>query len=188
MDGLDPNRVEDSFAALEERATSELRDEGLGDEPAQFRREMDLRYAGQGYELRIPLDGIATPVDRNGLEELVERFHERHQAVHGHAARGADVEAVSYRLRAVVAVQKLDIAERPPVAGDKAPTGTRRISDGRGHQVTAEIWRRADLPPDRLLQGPIIVEQLDSTTVVPPGWSVRCDSYRNLELSRDGRA
>jgi N-methylhydantoinase A len=190
MDGLDPNHVEESFVALEDRAKSELHDEGLGDEQARFLREMDLRYAGQGYELRISLDGIPAPVDRDGLEALVERFHERHQAVHGHAARGADVEAVSYRLRAVVAVQKLDIAERPPaVAGaDKAPAGTRIISDGRGNRVTADIWRRADVPPDKPMAGPIIVEQLDSTTVVPPGWSVRCDAYGNLELTRNGRA
>ncbi|MDA0652364.1 MAG: hydantoinase/oxoprolinase family protein [Proteobacteria bacterium] len=189
MDGLYPDHVEASFAALEERATSDLRDEGLGDEKALFLREMDLRYAGQGYELRIPLDGIPSPVQRNGLEALVERFHERHQEVHGHAARGADVEAVSYRVRAVVAVPKLDITERASVAaGDSVPAGTRSISDGKGNQVMAAIWRRADLPPDKPMQGPIIVEQLDSTTVVPPGWSVRCDAYGNLELTRDGSA
>ena len=185
MDGLDPNHVEASLAALEERAKADLRDEGLGDEQAEFLREMDLRYAGQGYELRIPLDGISTPVKQNGLEALVERFHERHQAVHGHAARGADVEAVSYRVRAIVAVPKLDIAERSPVVGDnKAAAGTRTMSDGRGNRVTAEIWRRADLPLNKAMSGPIIVEQLDSTTVVPPGSSVRCDTYGNLELER----
>ncbi len=127
---------------------------------------------------------------RNGLEALVERFHDRHQAVHGHAARGADVEAVSYRMRAVVAVPKLDIAARPPAmaGGDPAPAWTRTISDGGGNQVAARIWRRADLPPDRPMAGPIIVEQLDSTIVVPPGWSVRCDDHGNLELTRNGRA
>jgi N-methylhydantoinase A len=188
MDGLDPNRVETSFAALEDRAVSDLRDEGLGDEEAEFLREMDLRYAGQGYELRIPLEGINMPLTENGLEQLVERFHERHQAVHGHAARGADVEAVSYRVRAVVAVQKLEIAERSAgTAAENSPTGTRSVSDGKGHQVTAEIWRRADLPQSKPMPGPMIVEQLDSTTVVPPGWSVQCDAYGNLELTRDGR-
>lgn len=188
MDGIDPRHVEACFAALEDRAAAELRDEGLGDEQAQFLREMDLRYAGQGYELRIPLEGIAMPVDQAGLEALVERFHERHQAVHGHAARGADVEAVSYRVRALVSVPKLEIAERARSVGGAQPSGTRLVSDGKGGQVTADIWRRADLPPGKLLAGPIIVEQLDSTTMVPPGWSVQCDTSGNLELSRDRRA
>ncbi len=71
---------------------------------------------------------------------------------------------------------------------DPTPAGTRTSSDGRGNQVKAEIWRRADVPPDLPMAGPIIVEQLDSTTVVPPGWSVRCDAYGNLELNSDGRA
>jgi N-methylhydantoinase A len=190
MDGLDPGHVEEAYATLEERAKSELRDEGLGDEQAEFLREMDLRYAGQGYELRIPLDGISAPLDRNGLEAIVERFHERHQAVHGHAARGADVEAVSYRVRAIVAVPKLEITARSPATAEEAPApaGTRTVSDGKGNQVTADIWRRADVPPEVAMAGPIIVEQLDSTTVVPPGWSVRCDAYGNLELTRDGKA
>jgi N-methylhydantoinase A len=190
MDGLDPGHVEEAYATLEERAKSELRDEGLGDEQAEFMREMDLRYAGQGYELRIPLDGISAPLDRNGLEAIVERFHERHQAVHGHAARGADVEAVSYRVRAIVAVPKLEITARSPATAEEAPApaGTRTVSDGKGNQVTADIWRRADVPPEVAMAGPIIVEQLDSTTVVPPGWSVRCDAYGNLELTRDGKA
>lgn len=187
MNDLDPAQVTESFAALERRAAGELRQEGMEQEKAEFLREMDLRYAGQGYELRIPLDGIPEPVDRNGLETLVERFHERHLAVHGHAAHGADVEAVSYRLRAVVPVPKLEIAERlPDAVAEVAPIGTRSISDGRGNQVPAQIWRRADLPPKKALPGPVIVEQLDSTTVVPPGWMVRCDAYGNLDLTREG--
>ncbi len=185
LQDLDPGYVESVFAALEDRATAELRDEGLGDERTLFHREMDLRYAGQGYELRVPLDGIAQPMDRKGLADLEERFHERHEAVHGHAARGADVEVVSYRLRAVVPVRKLEIEphEAGKAAGGRA-IGTRGMADGKGGTVDAAVWRRTDLPDDTAIPGPAIIEQLDSTTVVPPGWTVRSDAYDNLELTR----
>ncbi|MBT5049601.1 MAG: hydantoinase/oxoprolinase family protein [Rhodospirillaceae bacterium] len=185
METLEPSHVDQAFTALEQRAAAELAEEGLGDEPSHFVREMDLRYAGQGYELRVPLDGIATPLDRKGLETLVERFHDRHDEVHGHAARGADVEAVSYRLRAVVPVPKLKVAEQAGDGGGTGePTGSRMVSDGRGNAVEAAIWRRADLPVGAVLPGPVIVEQLDSTTVVPAGWNVSNDTYGNLELTR----
>lgn len=189
METLEPSHVDQAFTALEERAAAELKEEGLGSEESHFVREMDLRYAGQGYELRVPLDGIAAPLDKAGLETLVERFHDRHEAVHGHAARGADVEAVSYRLRAVVTVPKLEVAEQTGEASSAGEAaGSRMVSDGRGNAVEAAIWRRADLPVGDVLPGPVIVEQLDSTTVVPAGWRVRSDTYGNLELTRGAGA
>jgi len=128
------------------------------------------------------------PVDKTGLAALQDRFHARHEAVHGHAARGADIEAVSYRLRAVVPVRKLDIrphAAAGPVPGGKA-AGRRAMADAQGDRVAAAIWRRNDLPDGAALAGPLIVEQPDSTTVVPPGWTVRRDACGNLELMREG--
>ncbi|MEE8333955.1 MAG: hydantoinase/oxoprolinase family protein, partial [Alphaproteobacteria bacterium] len=182
MDGLDPAHAEAAFRALEARAAGELADEGLGDEEAQFIREMDLRYAGQGYELRVPLDGLPRPLDHAALEAIVERFHDRHQAVHGHAARGAAVEAESYRLRAVVPVPRIALDADAAHVGEGKPAGRRRIVTAAGEVTEAEIWRRADLAPGMVLRGPAIIEQPDATTVVPPGWSARRDAAGNLDL------
>ena len=139
LDGLDPGHVETVFAALEDRSAAELGDEGLGEEPTHFLREMDLRYAGQGYELRVPLDGMDQPMGPAGLAALAERFHARHEAVHGHAARGADVEVVSYRLRAVVPVRKLEMEAHRSDGASGAPIGARQISAGPGNAVEAAI-------------------------------------------------
>lgn len=186
MATLKPSQVDEAFADLEKRAVAELAEEGLGDAETHFVREMDLRYAGQGYELRVPLDGIGGLLDQDGLVALVERFHDRHEDVHGHAARGADVEAVSYRLRAIVPVPKLEVVEQEDDGGGRGePSGSRKVSDGYGNQVEAAIWRRSDLPVGDRLTGPVIVEQLDSTTVVPPNWSVCRDRFGNLELTRE---
>ncbi len=188
MESLDPAYAEAAFRALEARAAGELADEGLGDEPARFFREMDLRYAGQGYELRVALDGLARPLDGAALDAIVERFHDRHQAVHGHAARGAAVEIESYRLRAIVPVPRIeptmDDATGPAAAGK--PVGRRRIVTADGAAVEAEIWRRTDLAAGTVLAGPAIIEQPDATTVVPPGWSAARDAAGNLDLRRAG--
>ncbi len=55
---------------------------------------------------------------------------------------------------------------------------------GPGRVLEAKIWRRQDLAPDWSAQGPAIIEQPDSTTIVPDGWNVRCDQYLNLVLER----
>ena len=190
LEGIDPDHVEAAFATLEERATAELQEEGLGDEESRFLREVDLRYAGQGYELRVPIDGIPTPLDSSGFAALAQRFHDRHEAVHGHAARGALIEVVSYRLRAVVPVPKIEMASAidQETARSEKPTGKRMFRDARGQSVEADVWRREDLPLNGEINGPIIVEQLDATTVVATGWKVRLDSAGNMELFREGAA
>ena len=99
------------------------------------------------------------------------------------------MEAVSYRLRVVVTVPKLQVTEKTETAGDAGkPIGSRQVSDGRGNMVEAAIWRRDELAVGDRLSGPVIIEQLDSTTVVPAGWWVRSDTAGNLELTRGAAA
>lgn len=190
LDGIDPEHVELAFTTLKSRSVAELSEEGLGDEDKFFLREVDLRYAGQGYELRVPIEGIPMPLDASGFTTLAERFHERHEAVHGHAARGAVIEIVSYRLRAVVPVPKIKVAPAidQEIARSKKPSWERTFRDARGQSVKAVVWRRENLPAERGVNGPIIVEQLDATTVVPIGWTVRLDNTGNMELSRENMA
>jgi N-methylhydantoinase A len=184
LNGIDPSHVESAYSVLETRAAAEFESEGLAGETQLFLREVDLRYAGQGYELRVPLEGLQMPLDAAGFAELAERFHQRHEEVHGHAARGADVEVVSYRLRAVVPMPKLEIGGGG-VVGSGAPSGSRKLITAGGEEAEAGIWRREDLPVGTALSGPVIVEQLDATTVVPGGWSVTRDTHGNLVLDRE---
>ncbi|MEE8444349.1 MAG: hypothetical protein V3S44_03315, partial [Alphaproteobacteria bacterium] len=64
--------------------------------------------------------------------------------------------------------------------------GRRRIVTADGEATEAEIWRRSELAPGTVLHGPVIIEQPDATTVVPPGWSARCDAVGNLDLRWEG--
>lgn len=182
--GLAPDRAEACFGELESRAAGEIEAEGLDAAAATFLREIDLRYAGQGYELRIALDGLARPLDGPALTRLARMFHERHAAQHGHAAPEAPVEVVSYRLRALVAVPKYELQPLDPVESAPRPRGRRRLALGAARPVMAAVWRREALPAGWCGEGPAIIEQVDATTVVPAGWSAECDAYGNLVLER----
>ncbi len=185
--GLAPDHAETCFRELEAKAADDFSAEGLSGARAEFVREADLRYAGQGYELRIGLDGIGTgAIDAAALTALTARFHERHAALHGHAAPDAPVEIVSYRLRAIVPVPKLDAkaaaVETGSGDGDAAPAGQRDVVFGEDAAVATPVYRRDALGAAQSLTGPAVIEQPDATTVVPPGWTLRRDGYGNLVM------
>ncbi|HIM47009.1 MAG TPA: hydantoinase/oxoprolinase family protein, partial [Alphaproteobacteria bacterium] len=187
FEAMPPEEVEARFAELEVRARTDLTAEGFDADGADFERELDLRYAGQGYELRTKLTGPGTrPVTDDGLARLRARFDDLHEAYHGHAARDAQVETVSYRLRARMEVAKVEpVRVDPRDDPEPAPTAIRSaiFEDGMAHETP--IHDRSALSAGHALQGPAIVEQFDTTTVVPPGWRVSVDAYANLMIERE---
>ena len=180
--------AEDVFAELEAKARGELIAEGMQGADAQFWRELDLRYTGQGYELRTPLDGLFRGhLSEESLVAVRGRFDERHVQIHGHAAKERPVEVVSYRLRVRVAVPKYrPRPEASPRAARQADAekGRRTVYFDGETPVQATLYERDRLDIGASVTGPAIVEQFDATTVVAPGWRARVDSYRNLILEQ----
>jgi N-methylhydantoinase A len=187
-----PEQAESIFGELETKARNELTAEHLAAADAALTRELDLRYAGQGYELRTSLEGLYRErLTAESLTAVRERFDERHAQVHGHAAKERSVEVVSYRLRLRVAVPKYQPREEPfpesPRAFASAIKGTRRVYFGEEAATDALIYERDQLDMGTRVPGPAIVEQFDATTAIPEGWTARVDGFRNLILERQAR-
>lgn len=189
LDAVTPQHMEEIYRQLEAKAREELSAEGMSASEALFFREIDLRYAGQGYELRTPLDGLF--VERLTLESLTAmraRFDERHTEIHGHAARNRPVEVVSYRLRLRIAVPKYRPQQetphepRRPVA--EAAKGKRKLHLSGDAVVETTLYERDRLDIGSVIAGPAIVEQFDATTVIPQSWTGHVDVHRNLMLER----
>jgi N-methylhydantoinase A len=184
-----PDHAEDHFAQLEGKARHELAAEGMDAAKASFARELDLRYNGQGYELRTPLDGLTTgKLTAEALAGARVRFDERHAQIHGHAAKERPVELVSYRLRVRVPVPKYQAHEEklpataPPSSA--AVKGKRTIHFDGSTAIEATLYERDRLALGAVIAGPAIVEQFDATTVIPSGWTAKVDGLRNLILER----
>jgi N-methylhydantoinase A len=175
------------FRQLESAAHAELAAEGMGAADAGFARELDLRYSGQGYELRIPLAGLFHErLNSASLTAVRERFDERHAQIHGHAANERPVEVVSYRLRVRVAVPKYEPQENPGPASPRnaaAVKGKRAITLN-GATMQAVLYERARLDVGATVAAPAIVEQFDATTLILPSWNGRVDGHGNLVLTR----
>ncbi len=185
---VDADHAEGMFAALETKARADIETEGLDAARAHYSRELDLRYAGQGYELRTPLEGLFDGrVSAATLAAARARFDARHAQIHGHSAKDRPVEIVSYRLRLRVEVPKFQPREEPsssPGAAGKARKGEREVWFDGAHAVPSALYERDKLDPGAVLTGPAIVEQFDATTAIPPGWRATVDGFRNLVLSK----
>ncbi|HUD87165.1 MAG TPA: hydantoinase/oxoprolinase family protein [Xanthobacteraceae bacterium] len=200
LDRLDPAHAEAMFGELEAKAASELAEEGLDPSAAVFEREFDMRYAGQGYELRVPLaatltllrergrEGRGAALDVNALAATRVRFDEVHARIHGHAAKEKSVEVVSYRLRVRVAVPKYQPqalpARAPSAPSPAAVKGQRSVFYDPQKPIDTTVYDRDKLVIGANFAGPAIVEQFDATTVVPPGWRAAVDRFANLILER----
>jgi N-methylhydantoinase A len=176
-----PDHAEAIFATLEAKARADIKSEGLDAAHARYMRELDLRYAGQGYELRTPLDGLFVGhVTADTLAGARLRFDERHAQIHGHSARDR-------RLRLRVAVPKFEQREERPSSprpAAHAHKGERTVWFDGARATRATLYERDRLDPGAMLTGPAIIEQFDATTVIPPGWHATVDAFRNLVLSK----
>ncbi|TDK44511.1 hydantoinase/oxoprolinase family protein [Antarcticimicrobium luteum] len=161
--------------------------DGVPVEKRRMLREGDLRYVGQGYELKIDIpDG---PLNEAALEQVWQAFHDRHRAEYGHAFEQAPVEIVTVKLRGLGEVEKLGTppgAKGPAVA---SPVGQGqcvfRVDDAL-QSFETPYFDRTDLPVGVPMQGPAILLQTDSTTVVPPDWSFEVDRFANVVMTRNG--
>ena len=191
MELVTPDDAENIFRELEARGVAELKQEGISQEGAQFERELDVRYTGQGYELRVSLEGLGGKdgFKNHDMEAARNRFDEQHEKIHGHAAKDRSVEIVSYRIRLRVSVPKYEPTSSDNVIESAAPVnsvkGTRTVYFAADEAIETKIYERDKLPFGARLNGPAIVEQFDSTIVVPEAWVGRIDGYGNLILSRE---
>ena len=157
---------------------------------AHFARELDLRYNGQGYELRTPLDGLyAGRMTRDalaGARDAVRRAPRADPRPCRQGAPGRTGELSPARPRAGAEVPGARGSRRPPraPAASAAIKGQRTIHFDGKTAIEATLYERDRLDVGAVIAGPAIVEQFDATTVIPPGWTARVDGLRNLILER----
>jgi N-methylhydantoinase A len=142
-----------------------------------------MRYAGQNYELAVPLpDG---PITARTLDLLAAGFAEAHRRMYGFLAEEEPVQMVTYRLEATGLVAKATLAQEK-MSGPDASGAIQERRDvwiaEEGRSVACPIYDRELLRPGNRFLGPAIVEQMDATTSVPPGMTARADTYLNLIL------
>lgn len=181
----DENSVTDAevdalFDQLEVAAGEALSGDGVAPEDRRFERSIDIRYFGQEYSLAVSVEASES------LEDAIRRFHQRHEQTFGHASSDVLTEVVAVRLLAT-GTRALDQprADLPSAPGE--PMESREVMfDSSEGRVTTAIYERSDLAVGQVISGPAIVEQLDTTTVIPPGFEATVHPSGSLILAQEG--
>jgi N-methylhydantoinase A/oxoprolinase/acetone carboxylase beta subunit len=183
LSSLDAASLQNAFEELEERARVQLEEDGVPVEQILIQRVADCRYLGQGYELRIDTD--AGMIDDAWVAKVRTDFNDAHEREYSRRFEDADMEIPNIRVRGIGLMPALKVPEVE--AGDESPDAALRYErdawfrvGGELTQVATKFYDRADLKAGNRLDGPAIVNQYDSTTVIPPGLTARVDRFGNV--------
>jgi N-methylhydantoinase A len=180
LDTLDLTTLAGEQRALETELLAWVERHRVQTEGTSFRHGADMRYVGQSYEIEVPID--PEWLRPGGASRVLDAFHRAHERVFGHADRHAPVEVVNVRVQLRGIRPRVPLAEVPAGRG-AAPIGERRIWLG-GAPVQARVYQRATLGRGDRLVGPAIVEQPDTTALVPSGDVAEVDRFGNLLIRR----
>jgi N-methylhydantoinase A len=179
------DQIREIFAELERRARQAILRGRLSPENALFSRFVEARYVGQNFELNVAVP--PTEDDASALPAIRAAFDAAHRRHYGYAQAEKELELVTFRLRASMPGPQLDLMEAQNFgrSGPLMPISQRSVVFASGSPpIECPIYDRSDLVPGDVLVGPAIVEQMDTTTLLPPDFDASVDGFGNLLLKR----
>src|SRR3989449_1263093 len=178
LDALDPAALTSMYDDMAAQAAAVVRGAAVAGH-VTLARSVDARYVGQGYELTVPVP--AGRLDAAALARLRAVFDEIYAARYGYANPSEPVETVTWKLAAVGDAPRVALAKAASDGRDGGLKGRRRawFPETRGWTECA-VYDRYALAPGARLDGPAIIEERDSTSVLPPATSATVDEYANL--------
>ena len=184
IDDVDSSGINAAFEEMEEEGRVALLSEGVESGDISLHRRIDLRYLGQSYELTI--DANVAPGDEL-ISSVASRYHKRHEEIYGYSAPDETVEVVNIRLRAIGLMAKPCFAERAGPHDYEGSVDKRLVYfEDDNSWVETPVYSRSSIGEGFSREGPAVIEQYDSTTVVYPGWDIRVDRFGVLHLRRGG--
>ena len=177
--------LEKQFAALEKEALRQFAVDKIDKKRIRLERIVDARYEGQGYELRVdaPAGG---PIDAKWLKAVKNEFHAAHEKEFSRRFEDVDVQIANIRVRAIGQMPGLKPVNvkkgtaTPPKGALKLTADAWFEKNGKLAKVKTKFFERTELLAGNKIQGPAIITQFDSTSVVPPGYSAEVDKHGNL--------
>jgi N-methylhydantoinase A len=178
------------YAPLCERARDDLRIEGLAEDEITLLPALDIRYVGQSFELTVPVPDLESQQPLAGAR-LIHDFHTAHRQRFSYDSEDQLVEIVNLRLKAIGHTAKPHFSRQPE--GDLNPRAAQAgykqvyfadVGSAAARPMPTALYERPRLKPGNIILGPAVVFQLDTTTLLPPGWSATVDGWGNLVLEK----
>jgi N-methylhydantoinase A len=184
-DAADLARLNVDFADMEQKLAANYDSDKISKSNVSFRRFADLRYVGQGYELKVAVS--AGDLSEKSIARTWQAFHRAHKREYGHAFADSIIEIVNIRVSGQGKIPKLTQFERPTGTSlKKALRHTRKCIfrvGGKTSEFDTGFYQRNQLPVGVKLKGPAVLLQTDSTTVVPPGTTAMVDETGSVIIT-----
>jgi N-methylhydantoinase A len=197
--GIDLSDFNKVIGEVEEKALSELLQEGVEKERATLLRHLDMRYAGQHHEVTVDIPSGCTIEDKH-LVEIAEAFHKVHEKLYTYSTPENPLELMSLRVTAVGSVDKAElvpqarVAPQTPMAHQKqeATDLSGAFKNKRqawfpeaGGFSDIDVYDRNKLVAGHEISGPAIVEERITTVIVHPGWRLTVDAFGNIVMEAE---
>ena len=180
-DNLDS--INEQFDNMVEQGTGLLDKEGVPADRRYFEFAIDMRYQRQNFEISIPVP--AGKMTEETLKKALADFHAEHKRSYGYCKEDAIVQFVSYRVSEIGVIDKPDLkaSELHPEAPIPVPIEVRQVLfQNSDEYIETPVYLREEFVPGQAIPGPCICEQMDTTLVVPKGWTIHVDGYHNLKI------
>ena len=171
--------LEATFSELREEVEVRFKRDRVNPSEIMFRRGIDARYHGQDHTVHVSLD--VTPVAH--LREIDQLFHDAHKKLYTFELPETSIEIVNYRLTGLHAARRPEFQRLPHVAGNgQERKGTREVTFGELGTLTTPVYERDRMPGGFQREGPLVVEEPTSTTLVYPGQWLEVDPFGQLHI------
>ncbi|MBL6953558.1 MAG: hydantoinase/oxoprolinase family protein [Alphaproteobacteria bacterium] len=180
-----PDAVNAAYGEMEASARQMLKAAKIPEADWVLERAADLRYGRQAYELTIP--ARSGPVTNETLTELADQFHKKHYLTYGHENREEAIQMVNLRLTAIGRFEKIKLSHSAG-SGEDARKGSRSVWFRQGGRVDCAIHDCAKLGVGSEVSGPAVIEAVDTTIVIPPGWQARMSDAGHILMENNNAA
>ena len=181
LESIEPEEIEGIFQQLEDQAQQALERDQVPPAHRRVQRSLDLRYLGQVKTLNLPIP--STPFTSEVLSNARQRFLQEYERQYHYVTEDIEVELSVIRVRGRGLQDKPQLPAHPRTQAPEATTHREvRFRDG---AFQTAVYRREDLGPGIALVGPLVIEQDDSTIVIPREWYLLVDDFGNLRVTRD---
>lgn len=183
LENVEISRISGLFQQMKDEVSAILLQQGVSAEQIIYEKTVDMRYVGQDYTLNVSFRSD-DEITAESIAALRQAYHDYHQQVYGHHNPTGAVETVNIRMSGIGRIDRVQKTALPEQSGLQAkPYKTAQVIFSGVPQQTG-IYRREDLRPGMDMQGPAVIEELSSTTVVPPQYTLHVDGYENIILRK----
>ena len=182
---LRPESLNELLRGLEQEGRHVVLAAGVKRDAIRVTRKADMRYVGQGFNIRFPLPD--TDFKEDAASQLQALFETEYRRIYGRLSIGVPVQAVNWRVTLSGPVPNIELEPiRVRQNGEAAKGNRQAIFGATGDTTPTPVFDRYRLPNDFSANGPAIIEEAESTTIVPPGWTAQLDASGAMLLTRRG--